>query len=93
MDEKLLEVAYYIANWNYNGLKINKEEVLEKIETKTDLKTFEGLIKDFRSTIMAKDLKSLELSENMISVHDRLKNKTVTQIRTIVGDYLNGLKN
>lgn len=86
---EILEVAFYISHWNYNGLGITQSRVLEIVSSKTDLKTFNKLLEEFRDIATGSRESKSKYPKNIIKTHDYLVNKTVTQIRKIIINNLN----
>ena len=80
-----LTIAYYIAKWDYSGLGINEDGLVEVIGNTTKASLLKQTA-NFRFILGIDGYKLNGSSKNKKVLADELQNKTITQVRKIVLD-------
>lgn len=82
--EKELTIAYYIAKWDFNGLGVSEEDVVELIIGETTIPSLKMQIANFRFLLNIEGYQLKDVSKAMKDLADKLKDKTMSQVRKIV---------
>lgn len=83
-----LTIAYYIAKWDYNGLQIDEGELVDGVIGRTTKPSLQMQVANFRYLLDIEGYQLEDASEAMKELVAELQNKTVTQIRHMVIDYI-----
>lgn len=83
-----LTIAYYIAKWDYNGLQISEEDLVDGVIGRTTKPSLKMQIANFRYVLGIEGFKLEHASQAMKDLADELANKTVTQVRNLVVDII-----
>jgi hypothetical protein len=79
-----LIIAYYIAKWDYNGLSITSEDIVDIAIKGSSKSSLNMHVANFRHLLNIDGYKLEHTSKLMDEVVEEMKNKTVTQVRGIV---------
>lgn len=82
-----LIIAYYIAKWDVNGLKMTEEELAEFVIGNTSTQSLKMQAANFRHLLGIEGYTLEDASNAQRDVVEQLKNKTVTQVRNIIFTY------
>lgn len=83
-----LIIAYYIAKWNYSGLKTTEDELVNYVIQNTTAASLFMQVSNFRNLITGSEEGLSNPSKLMAEIFDELANKTMIQVRNIVLDYM-----
>lgn len=83
-----LTIAYYASKYGtLNGLKMNKEEIVNYVIGNTSERSFDMQVANFNYLLGLDGSQLEDYSKLMVEVVEDLKNKTVTQVREIIMNY------
>jgi hypothetical protein len=82
-----LTIAYYIAKWDENGLKMSKEDLAEYVITNTSVRSLNMQAANFRFLLGLEGYQLEDASAAQRQLVDELDNLTVTQVRNIIFTY------
>jgi len=82
-----LTMAYYIAKWDENGLKMSKEDLAEYVITNTSTQSLKMQAANFRFLLGLEGYQLEDASAAQRQLVDELDNLTVTQVRNIIFTY------
>jgi hypothetical protein len=84
-NEKELTIAYYIAKWGFSGLQgITLEELVNYVMPDTTVGSLKMQIANFRHVLGFEERTLKDASKAMYDLHEQLKNKTMTQVRSSI---------
>jgi hypothetical protein len=86
-NNKELTIAYYIAKWDSNGLKMSKEDLAEFVITNTSIRSLDMQAANFRFLLGLEGYQLEDASVAQKNLVDELDNLTVTQVRNIIFTY------
>jgi len=86
--EQELTIAYYIARWDYAGLKISEHDMVEFIIGDTTINSLNMQVANFRFLLGIDGYQLSHTSKTMRALVDSLSRKTIVQIRRMVLDYI-----
>lgn len=81
-----LTIAYYIAKFGLNGLKMTQEHLAHNVIGNTTVRSLQMQAENFRY-ILGFDSQLSHTSKAQRALADKLQNKTATQVREIIFDY------
>lgn len=87
-----LTIAYYIAKWGYYGIKTTEDNLVYHTIGDTTLKSFRMQVAKFRFLLGLEKAEFCNPSKNAKDVTKELKDKTVSQVRIIIADYIESKK-
>ena len=79
-----LTIAYYIAKWDYNGLAIEEEDLVEAVIENTTVASLRFQVANFRHVLNIEGFKKEGASAEMFALAEELKDTTSTNVRKIV---------
>lgn len=79
-----LTIAYYIAKWDFNGLKISEKDLAEGVIGDTTVRSLQMQVANFRFILGYDGYVLKDYSKAQSEVATVLQNKTITQVRKIV---------
>jgi hypothetical protein len=80
-----LTIAYYIAKWGFSGLQgITLEELVNYVMPDTTVGSLKMQIANFRHVLGFEERTLKDASKAMYDLHEQLKNKTMTQVRSSI---------
>jgi len=82
-----LTIAYYIARWDYAGLKISEYEMVEYIIQDTTINSLNMQVANFRFLLGIDGRQLEDASKAMRELVNKLDGKTIVQIRRTILDY------
>jgi len=85
-----LTIAYYIAKWDYNGLRATENDLVDIAIGNTTKASLNMHVANFRHLLNIDGYKLENTSKLMDVIIEELKNKTITQVRSIVNKILAG---
>lgn len=83
-----LIIAYYIAKWDYAGLKISEHDFVEYIIGNTSVPSLRMQIANFRHLLQLDGYKLGDASQAMKDLVKELDNKTISQVRRMIKSYV-----
>jgi hypothetical protein len=84
-NEKELTIAYYIAKWGFSGLQgITLEELVNYVMPDATVGSLKMQIANFRHVLGFEERTLKDASKAMYDLHEQLKNKTMTQVRSSI---------
>lgn len=83
-----LIAAYYIAKWGFNGLNIDADELVTCVIKDTTANSLEMQVSNFRFLLDIPGRQLSHASAEMYEIKSSLKDKTSTQVRRMVLDYI-----
>lgn len=81
-----LTIAYYIAKFGLNGLKMSEEHLAYNVIGNTTVRSLQMQSENFRY-LLGFDSQLSHTSKAQRDLADKLQNKTTTQVREIIFDY------
>lgn len=79
-----LTIAYYIAKWDYNGLKVSEEDLIEAVIGDTTKRSLDMQVANFRYILGIEGYSLEHFSKAQDDVATSLQNKTITQVRRLI---------
>jgi len=79
-----LTIAYYIAKWDYNGLGIEEEDLVESVIGNTTVASLQFQVANFRHILGIEGFTKSDASKAMYKLVDDLANTTMTNVRKLV---------
>lgn len=83
-----LTIAYYIAKWDYSGLNISEDDFANYIITDTTVASLRMQTSCFRYLLGLSGSRLTHCSEAMRELVDELANKTISQVRRSILNYV-----
>ena len=85
-----LIIAYYIAKWDYNGLQATENDLVDIAIGNTTKASLSMHVANFRYLLNIDGYKLENTSKLMDVIVEELKDKTITQVRSIANKTLAG---
>jgi hypothetical protein len=88
-----LIIAYYIAKWDYTGLKISETELVNYVIGNSTVPSLQMQTANFRHLLGVEGYK-LSAGDGCVGkkeIVDEMSNKTVTQVRGIIFEYIDNI--
>lgn len=82
-----LTIAYYIAKWDINGLKMSREDLANFVITNTSVRSLNMQAANFRYLLGLEGYQLEDASQAQRQLVDELDNMTVTQVRNNIFTY------
>lgn len=82
-----LTIAYYIAKWDINGLKMSREDLADFVITNTSVRSLNMQAANFRFLLGLEGYQLEDASQAQRQLVDELDNMTVTQVRNTIFTY------
>ena len=84
-NEQELTIAFYIAKWGYAGLKdTSEEEIAMCIISDTTVQSLRMQVANFRFVLGLEGRTLKDASKAMYELNDKLTNKTMSQVRSLI---------
>lgn len=84
-----LSIAYYVAKWGYYGINTTEDNLVYHIIGDTTVKSFRIQVAKFRFLLGLSAVQEYySPSKNVKDVVKELEDKTVSQVRKIISDYI-----
>jgi hypothetical protein len=87
-----LIIAYYVAKWDVNGLKMTEEELAEYVIGNTSAQSLKMQAANFRHLLGIEGYTLEDASQAQRDVVEQLKNSTVTQVRNMIFTYTDSVQ-
>jgi len=88
--EKDLVVAYYISKWDYSGLGIDEEDLVDTVIPNTTVQSLSMQVANFRHLLNIEGYKLSDSSKLMKVIVDKYDGLSMLKVRGIVSEIIDG---
>lgn len=88
--ENDLVIAFYISKWDYSGLGVDENDVVDSVIPNTTVHSLNMQVANFRHLLNIDGYKLSDSSKMMGVIVDKYESSTMLEVRKIVTDIIDG---